>query len=359
MKIGILTFPNSPSHGASLQMFGLYYTLLKKGHDVEIINYTSPRVIHRRKNGKKTLRSRMVGFVSGFFVKSSKKPFEDFEKQIKMFPQTPIGTTDEIKAIASRYDRIIVGSDQVWNPVVTGGDLNFYLKFSDNPMQKASYAPSFGISEVTGNDKDEIAELLADFKYLCVREKRGAEIIKELTGKDVPVVIDPTLLVEKSVWEEKKKNIKLPKGKYVLFYTIKPSPKLKKFAQDFCDKHNYTLITIGGRLREFIRWDKHPVSGIGPAEFLGLVNGAEYVVTNSFHGTAFSIIFNKNFYVEYSSDTNSRLTNIVDTFKLSNCVVNEDTLQVEPVKVDYENVNRILKKEKDKSLNYLEAVVSE
>ena len=292
MKVGILTFPGSPSHGASLQMCALYHVLTEKGHDVEIINYISPEVNHKR-NKKITLRSRLVGIVSGFFVKSSKKPFADFEKQIKMFPETSIGTTEEIKEIAKRYDRIIVGSDQVWNPVVTGGDLNFYLKFSDNNAQKASYAPSFGVSEVTGADKDEISKLLSDFKYLCVREKKGAEIIKELTGKDVPVVIDPTLLVEKSVWKEKEKKIKLPKGKYVLFYTIKPSPKLKKFAQDFCDKYNYTLITIGGRLREYIRRDKHPVSGIGPAEFLGLVDGAEYVITNSFHGTAFSIIFNK------------------------------------------------------------------
>ncbi|MBQ9805133.1 MAG: polysaccharide pyruvyl transferase family protein [Clostridia bacterium] len=359
MKVGILTFPGSPSHGAALQMFALYQTLREKGIDVDVINYIPPQVNHRRVSPK-SLKSRLVFLVAKLFVKSSKPSFKEFEAQLNKFPSVPIETTEQMQELAARYDRIIVGSDQVWNPVVTGNDMNYYLAFSQNAAQKASYAPSFGVANVADADKEQIASLLSDFTYLCAREERGAEIIKELTGRSVPVVIDPTMLVSRDEWLKQPKKVKLPKGKYVLLYTIKPSPALKRFAKAFADRHGLRLVTIGGRLREFItKKDVYPVSGIGPAEFLYLANGAEYVITNSFHGSAFSIILEKNFYVEYSSDTNSRLTNIVKTFGLESCVVTDETLNLPPVTVDYEKVKPILQEKQREALTYLNGVISE
>ncbi len=359
MKVGILTFPGSPSHGASLQMFALYQTLREKGVEVEIINYIPKHVIHSRSH-KKNIKTHLIAFASKFFVKSAKPAFERFEAQLNKYPSIPAESTEQMQELAARYDRIIVGSDQVWNPAVTGNDMNYYLAFSQNTAQKASYAPSFGVASVADADKEQIASLLSDFTYLCAREKRGAEIIAELTGKSVPVVIDPTMLVSKSNWLKQQTAVKLPAQKYVLLYTIKPSPSLKRFAKAFADKHGLRLVTIGGRLREFItKKELYPVSGIGPSEFLNLVNSAEYVITNSFHGSAFSIILEKNFYVEYSSDTNSRLTNIVKTFELENCVVTDESLNLPPVKVDYEKVNPILQEKQREALTYLNKVISE
>ncbi|MBQ2715052.1 MAG: polysaccharide pyruvyl transferase family protein [Clostridia bacterium] len=358
MKIGILTFPNSPSHGASLQMFALYKTLKKRGYDVEIINYLPSTVIHKR--AKSAQKKNIKSIVTSMFVKSSAPAFKKFEEKTIKYPTTPIETTGQMEELAQRYDRIIVGSDQVWNPVVTGGDTNYYLAFSQNFDQKASYAPSFGIDKVEEKDQKIVAELLNNIKYLCAREERGAEIIKELTGREVPVVIDPTMLLEKDEWEKEIVKVKLPRKKYVLFYNIKPSPALKAKAKAFAQKHGYKFVSIGGRLREFIfKKGVYPVSGIGPAEFLGLISGAEYVFTNSFHGTALSIMLEKNFYVEYSSDTNSRLTNIVKTFGLDSCVVGEKLLENDPVCVNYESVKKILDEKRERAYEYLDGVVAE
>lgn len=292
MKIGILTFPGSPSHGAALQMFALYRVLCKQGHDVEIINYIPDSVNHKQKR-ERNLRSVAVDCVSRLFVKSSKPAFEEFEEQMRKYPISALSETNQLQKIAKRYDRIIVGSDQVWNPAVTGNDMNYYLAFSDNSKQKASYAPSFGMSDVLLSDRVQISTLLSDFAYLSAREVRGAEIIQDLIGKDVPVVLDPTMLVQREIWKRLENKVKIPEGKYVLYYAIKPSENLKSFAQQFADKLDIQLITIGGRLREYIDRKTHPVSGIGPKEFLWLIDNADYVVTNSFHGTAFSIIMQK------------------------------------------------------------------
>ncbi len=359
MKIGILTFPGSPSHGAALQMCALYRTLREMGQDVEIINYIPGHVIHKQ-HKKRSLRRKVMSLFIKVFVKSSAPAFAAFEASLVKYPAEPIGTTEEMQAIAARYDRIIVGSDQVWNPVVTGNDMNYYLAFSRDDAQKASYAPSFGVAQVAEADREQIAALLAAIPHLCVREVQGAQIIKELTGREVPVVLDPTLLVDRPVWQSLTRPVRVPRGGYVLYYTIKPSASLKAFARQFAKKQGLRLVTIGGRLREFVlKGEVYPVSGIGPGEFLHLINSAAYVITNSFHGTALSIMLQKNFYVEYSSDTNSRLTNIVNTFGLEACVVGEDTLQQALVQVDYAHVESVLCEQRQRSLEYLKKVVSE
>jgi len=359
MKIAILSFPGSPSHGAALQMYSLYCVLSNLGQKVEVINYIPDNVNHKRIKYVKNLRSIATNTLSKLFLKNSKPLFIEFEKQIKKFPSNEITTTEQLSQLSDRYDRIFVGSDQVWNPVVTGNDFNFYLQFCEDCSKKASYAPSFGVSNVREEDREKIASLLSEFSYLSVREKRGAEIIKELTGRDAIVVLDPTMLISKQVWAQEMRPFNFSGGRYVLFYTIKPSPALKIFAQQLANKHGCKLVTVGGRLREKFQRDKYPVYAVGPAELIGLIDSAEYVVTNSFHGTAFSVIMQKNFYVEYSSDTNSRLTNVINMFGLQKCVVGADTLSKEPVQVDYEEVDKVLRFYREKSLNYLKEAIGE
>ena len=361
MKIGILSFPGSPSHGAALQMFALYSYLQKQGHDVEVINYISNKVNYAPslKKKKKSVRAFLTGAFSKIFLKDYAPAFKEFEEKINKYPAFPIASTQDLTEVAQRYDRIVVGSDQVWNPVVTGNDMNYYLTFLEDSSKKATYAPSFGFSKISKDGKEEISEALSKFHYLCVREKQGAKIIYDLIEKDVPVVLDPTFLLQASIWEKQAKEVRPCPRKYVLYYTIKPSEKLKKFAGKLAEKTNCKLVLIGGRVREYFQSSKKPVSGVGPSEFLWLIKNAQYVVTNSFHGTAFSVIFKKNFYVEYSSDTNSRLENLVETLGLENSVVDENSLLKPVVVVDYNKVLQALEKEKNHSINYLQEVIRE
>lgn len=361
MKIGILSFPGSPSHGAALQMFALYSYLQKQGHDVEVINYISNKVNYApsSKKKKRNIRAFLTGTFAKIFLKDNTPFFREFEAKINKYPVFPIAKTEDLTEVAQRYDRIVVGSDQVWNPVVTGDDMNYYLTFLEDSSKKATYAPSFGFSKISKDSKEEIAKALSEFRYLCVREKQGAKIIYDLIGKDVPVVLDPTFLLRTSIWEKQAKEIHACPRKYVLYYTIKPSEKLKKFAEELAKKTNCKLVLIGGRVREYFQLSKKPISGVGPSEFLWLIKNAQYVVTNSFHGTAFSVIFKKNFYVEYSSDTNSRLENLVETLGLKNSIVDENALLKPVVAIDYNKVSQALDKEKNHSVNYLQGVIKE
>ena len=353
MKVGTLTFPGSPSHGASLQMYALYKVLTDAEIDTEVINYTPDTLVHRKRppKGWKDL-------IASLFLKDTDVAFREFESQIKILPKTPMKTTEELRKYTQAHDRIIVGSDQVWNPVVTGNDMNFYLDFCEDAQKKAAYAPSFGVDQVSEADKEKIAKLLSEIPSLSVREERGRELIYELTGRNVPVVLDPTFLIAGEAWRKMKKTSGA-KGDYVFVYTIKPSPQLRQTAQNFADRHGYKLVYIAGGLHgvlDKMNPQKHPVFGVGPAEFLDLIDNAQYIFTNSFHGTAFSIIFNKNFSVEFSSDTNSRLSTLIKSFQLEDRVVKCDSFDYALRQCDYRRVNQLLEEKKKDSLLYLEGI---
>lgn len=355
MKVGILTFPHSPSLGAMLQMGSLYHVIEEMGHDVEIINYVSAKVNHQQK-APLTAKLIAIRLLSALFLKSAKPSYQEFESKMKMFPEQPISDTSEMNRISGHFDRIIVGSDQVWNPVVTGHDLNFYLEFCNDSRKKASYAASFGYMHADAEYIDRISELLADFRFLSVRERDGQQIVKQLTGRDSELVLDPTLLVSADYL----RTVMQPsdrKKKYVLFFCIKPSMKLYNTAKAYAEKYGYELVTIGGRMKDRFDPRKHPVYGTGPKEFLGLIDGAQCVFTNSFHGTAISVALHRGFFVEFSSDTNSRLINLTEMLDLKQRVIGDGVPQEE--KIDYQYVDKILEKERMISMRYLKTVLQQ
>ena len=124
MKVGILTFPHAPSLGAMLQMGALYHAIEQEGHTPEVVNYMSDNVIHCRPK-KKTLKGRVISLFTKMLVKSSAPSFADFEEKLNMFPEKASFFEEALRKIEQHFDRIIVGSDQVWNPIVTGNDMNF------------------------------------------------------------------------------------------------------------------------------------------------------------------------------------------------------------------------------------------
>lgn len=355
MKVGILTFPHSPSLGAMLQMGALYHTVEGMGHDVEIINYVSEKVNHKQIQ-KKTVKAVLIKILSTLFIKSPAQSYCEFESKLKMFPTKTISCRKDMEKAANHFDRIIVGSDQVWNPVVTGHDLNFYLEFCKDSYKKASYAASFGYMQADNEYSDRISELLKDFNYLSVREKDGQKIVKDLTGRRAELVLDPTLLVEKNYFQDIKTSSNRKK-KYVLFFCIKPSRNLYNIADLYAREYGYELVTIGGRMIDKFDPRKHPVYGTGPKEFLGLIDGAQCVFTNSFHGTAVSVALNRDFFVEFSSDTNSRLINLTEMLELKDRVVN-DSIPVEK-QINYEHVEQLLNQQRIISKRYLESVLTD
>lgn len=355
MKIAIMSFPGSPSHGASLQMYALYTTIKRMGHESIILNYMPADLYEQyHKTGQKTIKSTITNVISDIIIPSSEKAFKEFESSLDKMPKEVLTDFNKLSDVTADCDRIVVGSDQVWNMDITYHDYSFFLDFCHDKIKKVAYAPSFGNDDIYENEKERITELLSEFSFLSAREKKGCEIINELTGREVPMVCDPTFLVSKEEWRKiaKKPNYKLP---YVLYYTIKSSPELYKKALLFAKEHNLKLIKIGGRLREYFNAQNPSVFGVGPAEFLGLLDNAEYVFTNSFHGTALSIIMHKNFYVEYSSNTNVRLINLIDAVNLRECIVNKaDDCVKNTVEINYREVDKLLSPLVVESTKYIE-----
>lgn len=355
MKVAIMSFPGSPSHGASLQMYALYKTIQRMGHESVILNYMPAKLYQQYQGvGKENVKSRITKNISRMLMPSSAKAFQAFERNLQKIPEEVLTDPAKLAAVTEDCDRIIVGSDQVWNMDITYHDYSFFLDFCQDKLKKVAYAPSFGNDTVYEDERERIAKLLSEFSFLSAREKKGCEVISELTGRKAPMVCDPTFLVRKEEW---KKIAKKPEGHlpYVLYYTVKPSPKLYQKALQFAKAHNLKVIKIGGRLRDYFDPKKPAVFGVGPAEFLGLIDHADYVFTNSFHGTALSIILQKNFYVEYSSNTNVRLINLIEAAHLRECVVDQTDDDVKNmVEINYNEVERLLQPLITESMNYIE-----
>lgn len=358
MKIGILTFQNSVSYGASLQMFALYRTLVSMGHDTEIINYHNlfmKKELHCGKNGgSKRLLKRKFKYLFHYKLYSR---FAQFEKRaLNKYPQKSFSDMKRLSKIGKRYDAVVCGSDQVWNPDITGYDLSYFLNFCESQTKRISYAPSVGREEIPAEWRNQVKQELDKFTAVSVRESIISDMIKEMLGIHVPVVLDPTFLLNKDEWIAMEKSYRIPEGGYVLLYTIKSSAQLLNFALRLAAEKKLKVLIVGGNCFSDLK-ERNPMVeyavDIGPEQWLYLIHHAGYVVTNSFHGTAFSINYRKNFFVEFSSATNSRLEQIVKTFGLQQQIV---THQSESYisETDYSVTETVLPRLREESMSFLE-----
>lgn len=361
MKVGILTFPNSPSHGATLQMFALYQSVKKLGHEAEILNYQSQWMkdgLHTTAGQKRAACSRWLKKTGADLLHlRGRLGFRRFEKNLTKYPRRAFTNKKYLPEVGARYDAVICGSDQVWNPDITGCDLSYFLDFCGENTARVAYAPSFGVESLSRDFGQAAAKELAQFSHLSVREAAGQAIIRETTGAEAQLVADPTLLMDDKEWENYEKPHPQAKGEYILYYTIRTANgNLWNYCRNLAEKCNLKILRIGGnainrksRSTDGVEY----VCDVSPEEWLYLMHHAKYVVTNSFHGTAFAINYRKNFFVEFSSLTNSRLSHIVNTLGLEAQVVTgpEATL---PLKTDYSRAEERLSALRAESVQFLQ-----
>lgn len=359
MKIGILTFPNSKSYGAALQMLALCSVCKKLGYDTEIINYHNlwmKQEKHIVSAKGKRANTWMKKKLSGFLHLPMIKGFARFENQMKKYPAKPIFEKKELPLIADRYGAVICGSDQVWNPNITNFDKSFFLDFCGPETSRISYAPSFGVEALPAAFAEEVKYELDQFAHVSVREYAGQKIIRELTGENAKLVVDPTLLLDGEEWMRHETAYPQACGDYILYYTVRSSQTLWDHCVKLAEKTNMKILRIGSNIisRQFKKRDGvEYVSDAAPDQWLYLLRNARYVVTNSFHGTAFAINFKKDFYVEFSSTANDRLSNLVKILKLEDRVLS-DGKEIIPVQTDYSETDGILSGLKEESINFLE-----
>lgn len=360
MKTGILTFPNSPSYGAALQMYALYTACSDLGYDTEIINYHNLWMKQEKhttmSGGRNQAVVRMKRALRTLLHIRMKTRFARFEGQLHKYPRKAFSEKEKLGRTGERYGAVICGSDQVWNPDITHADMSYFLDFCGRQTARISYAPSFGVEQVSEELGEQISQELEKFNSLSVREDAGRKIIEELTGKKAALVVDPTLLLDADRWQLCEKAHPLAKGDYILYYTVRSSKSLWSHCLALSRKTRLKILRIGSNVisKHFKRAEGvEYVCDAGPAQWLYLVRNAAYVVTNSFHGTAFSINFRKNFYVEFSSLTNSRLTQIISALGLEERVVS-DGMEIVPSPADYRRTEEVLPAVKAESLAFLE-----
>lgn len=343
MNVGLLTFHNAVNYGAVLQCYALSSFLRKNGCNVCVINYCNKdllscyKVFDRHRFFK---RSSPLNMMHRFFTEVSLLPHR-ISRNVKFsrFVEEEFNLLYPTSDNLSSLDLIVVGSDQVWNTKLTKGfDSYYWGNFKRaNESKLISYAAS--VEEFWNKEDDDVAKnLLCRFDAISVREAKAADrISKILSRDDVELSVDPTLLIDKNSWSKiaKAPSIRDP---YILVYQVRPSERVCKIAKIVAEMLSLKIIYLSASVAGL---NSHCCYGASPQEYLGLFEHASFVVCSSFHGTVFSMIFEKPFIsVKLNDGKDSRVESLLSKVNakhrfLSECEeVNQLNNLMEVIKID-------------------------
>lgn len=369
MHIGILTFHNAHNYGAVLQAYALRNKIRKLGHNAEILNYRNKAISAQYPTNL------MEGICKPAFYKRSEikewkkkvekcnfqqkewntqyQKFEKFINEILLENKLEQVLPENLEKL--NIDCFILGSDQIWTEDLTGGaDLVYFGQFKTK-AKKAVYAASRRDSFLTEEQKSFFEEHLLNFSNISTREKILSEKLSDICKREIETVIDPTLLLSKEDYEIIEEKPKM-KSKYVLVYFLCEDEVLSKCAAWLAEVKQLEIVEIHFYKVQGINPYTINRADCGPQEFLGYFSDAEYILTNSFHGCVFSIIYNKKFWAIYDKDDrkDNLLTNLnlkerhIDTYeKFVSCCTNEEK----------PNANNVLIGMRQKSEQYLLSVL--
>lgn len=334
MKIGILTFHRAHNYGAVLQAYALKEYLKSMHLDVEVVDYipTYFASFNKRiglKNILSTSPNRLIKNIIFYpQIKKRNNAFINFiAKKIH-----PSRLKYSEKDIIEGYDILVYGSDQIWNGAHTNGPDNIFWGYSTTlSTKKIVYAASSSVNFFKLGILQYVKNALSNFNYLSVREESVLSIIKGLTDKYVEHVVDPTLLLSKEDWESKF-DLKDLEHDYILIYQVRENPLTLRIAKEYAKKHDLKIIILTKMVYQ--RFDTHLNQTASPEEFLQLIKNATLVLTTSFHGTIFSLIFRKNFYtIDINSEINERSLSILSAIGLQDRLISAAPIQY--TSIDY------------------------
>ena len=376
MKVGILTFHRATNYGTALQAFATEKGIKKLGVDTEIIDYR-PEYIERTLKVRKLRNAKSLKEILSIIVNAvlypgmAKRKAESFKRFFSLMDVSKkvCLTTDEVAQTALEYDAVLSGSDQLFNRNITGDDMTYFLPFEHR--RKLSFASSFGERSLTKERVGEIAPFFSDFDALSVREKTAQDILLNIKSvnpdaKDATSVLDPTFLLSKDDWNEyARDNLKLPKDGYILTYYMIETELLCKITNELQKRTGLKVVNIKPSKKQVVLHQGKNLAYAGPAEFLACYKNASYVVTNSFHGTAFAINYGVPFFtsklpVSMAGEVNSRLSDICELFDISHRFLDtEQKLSVTDFTKPFEKeTEKILSNLREHSFEYLKDALS-
>lgn len=360
-KIGIITFNQAINYGAVLQAFALQQVLLSQSLETDIIDYKCNAIHKGYYSEQYSIKSRIRKMIRFFVAHEREKAIREKFKKFQTFYKQYLVLSkqyDNANIVSSNanYDCFIAGSDQIWNLEISGHDYNYFLDFADHD-KKYSYAASFGsVDKINDIDRKNIIDRLSSFKSLLVREKSGADFINSNLNEcqRACVVSDPVFLLTENDWRGKLKLNK-KEEKFILVYLVTEQRSIFDKAKELSDALHLPVVFIDLYAKKWKKpYEMKRIMNAGPIDFVQYIYQSEYVLTNSFHALAFSLIFNKQCFVELNfknSNANSRIIDLLEAIGLSDSRIDDYYFDIN--KVDWNSVDLMIKKEKDNSLSAL------
>ncbi|MEH7526135.1 polysaccharide pyruvyl transferase family protein, partial [Bacillus sp. JJ1503] len=366
-KIGILTFQASHNNGSLLQAYALQKVISEKmGYQNKIINFSNKNsqdmyaLFPRSSSLKRVIKN--LFYLT--FYKKVKTHFDDFNRFINSELKLSDGffeTSKDLEKIADNYDILVSGSDQIWNINCYDADDAYFLNFTNN-VKKVAYAPSLGANNILehADDVDKYRNYLMDYSALSIREKNGKKWIEELTGREVELTLDPTMLLKRDEWDDITLS-KLYDKEYIFYYAFHYSDEVNRAVKKISEKLNIPVIVLDAKswaIRRLFSMGFELTEHGGPSVMLSMIKNASLVFTTSYHGTIFSTVFEKPFWFVKSTMLNKgddRAYTLLEQTGLEERFMDVNKLEeVDLFKpIDYNKVNKKVEKLRESSLEYL------
>lgn len=380
MKIGcvIAYRKGHTNYGTSLVGYALIKKLQMMGYEVEVINYVKKltlmqkmewmvnavrcgmgSVITGRMKGKKDMQKN-VSYAANIKVRTEAVEAYKERKFIPLF-KNYVGY-EALHEGSKDYDAVIVGSDQVWTPLSLPTKF-FNLLFGDDAVRKVAYASSFGVSSIPGFQHKATGAFLDRFHAIGVREQSGKKIVDTLSHQTATVVADPTLLLDSIEWSEEIKDSKINMNEpYIFCYFLGTNMEARKAANELKAKTGLKIVTLR-HMDEYVPEDEsfgnYAPYDVDPNGFLTYIKNAEYVLTDSFHCSAFSIQFHKQFMTFYrfaqgsATGRNSRIDSLFNVLGVNKEHIYAGDVMKVKAQLDWDSIDANLKKLREKSVEFL------
>lgn len=388
-KIGVVSCYFKHNYGSMLQAYATQMALDKLGYENETIDISGFSKDIKKSKIKYFVRASLTSdilfskmgmaknllikkFLKNSYALKSKIRSQKFNAFSSKYFRLSLkyNSISELNAkCADNYSDIIVGSDQLWLPANIAA--NYYtLSFVPEGVNSIAYATSFGIADLPKDSAKKAQIFLKKIKHVSVRENAGQNLVKTLTGRNVPVVCDPTLLFNGDEWMNIQKKNPIIKDKYILCYFLGKSSLSRNYAKHIKEITGYKIVALT-HLDEYVKNDEYYADetpyDIDPADFLNLIRNAEYVCTDSFHCTVFSILYRKRFFTfkrymnETKQSTNNRLDTLLNLLGITDHMIkgNEKIEDLMKLVINYDFVHEKLDIFRTESYKYLKAAIND
>lgn len=375
MKIAIITVFYNNNYGAVLQAYASTKVINEiSGRECYLVDYRRNKIINmfrnslfdinhkgNRKITKGSLKRTIKQIINPSGTVQRFKSFERFRKEYMNISEQIFFEGENISL--KNTDLVFLGSDQIWNPDITQGFNDIYFgNLGGNNLFTISYAASLGKTVFNDEEKLELSQLLKNVDVISIREEEGAEILREISDRNITCVPDPTVLLGREHWLSVANDKNVKENKYILVYMLTYSKDVVDMANKVNEQYNCEIILFDSGAANSVKGMKQKKNS-GPSEFISYIANAEFVITNSFHGTVFSTIFNKQFYTIPHKTKGSRMINFCRKLGLEDRIVTDSKEisndDIEQHSINYQIVQPRLEELKKVGIDFIKHALEE